>query len=73
MPRSKKIKAEIKPEAAPDNNLIDRGAYVIHFVKPDNESLKNNLTNTGRIIGQVAIDCNTANDGIDELLIVVKK
>lgn len=72
---SKKLGAGKKPKSnKTDENIyvVKRNGYSIFFAEPSNDKLRNDLRNTGNVINEVAIDCGSANDSIDEIAIFVK-
>ena len=70
---NKIFKKEVKEPKVNTDSTIDRGSYLIKFVKPEDEKGRNDLRGTGLKIGEVAIDNNTSGDGIDEIAVFIKK
>ncbi len=64
---------KIKEHVFNTDTLIERPTYFINFVKPDNQALRNDLANTGKVFGEVINNNDTPDDHDDEVVIFVRK
>ena len=51
---------------------IDRKGYSVYFMEADDEQKINDLTSTGKVIGQVVYDSNKPGEQGNEVVIFVK-
>ena len=54
-------------------NILSRNGYQIYFMNPNDEKGLNDLRNTGKVFGEVAVVSITNNDKIDELAIFIRR
>lgn len=70
--QSKEKKVVEKKDIVNSDTILIRNGYKIYFVKPDDESQRNNLRNTDKTIGEVAVSVATSGDLVDEVAIFVR-
>ena len=66
---SKKVMA---PKIAKPLALIKRKGYSIYVISPKNEKLRNELMNSGKVVGENTISSVTKGQSVDEVVVIVR-